>query len=152
MPPDGEVTQADRDALKNFVESTQSLLDELVRYGGPEKAPRLIPKDITELMEAAWPPVNSELTRLSERIANAPESSLISHGLYGAQLKFKLAVIDRIRRRFFASISEKWLKRLLKAIDNLIDSLSAALGIGAMAKEFKVAIEDLLEELADKQN
>jgi hypothetical protein len=142
----------DREALVGLIERLRDLLGQVVRTGGPPGGPAFVPVDLRPLLDDAWPGVDADLRALSARVRVATDAELDRHGLRGAQLHFKLAVIDRLWERFRGAAGNralKWLKKLLKAIDNLLDSLRAILNVGDMAKELKTAIEDILEELQE---
>ena len=138
----------DREALAAFVERTRELLEEIATTGGPIGGPIFIPRDLRPTLLAAWPEVDADLRALTARIATASDAELDLHGLRGPQLQFKLAVINRLWQRFRNKKVLKWLLKLLKAIDNLLDSLAALFKVGSMTKEIKTALEDLIEEIA----
>lgn len=86
------------------------------------------------------------------------EAKLFTHGLTGRPLKFKLWVLDSIgnqwehlreprdwRGRFRRQLSiREWFKKIIEAIDAVLDSLiDAAGGAGGLIKEFKDALSSL---------
>lgn len=91
--------------------------------GGPSKGPMFVPFDLQPKLERAWPDLDAELKALKTRLSVATDAELASHGLLAAQLDFKLAVIDRLLSRFLTAPVLKWLRRLLRAIDILVDSI-----------------------------
>jgi hypothetical protein len=101
--------------------------------------------------------VRAEAGRMRDVIGKIPSDLLDQHGLRRRPLKFKLRVLDsianaweRIRDQFlrgdirrFLSIRE-WLKKIVDAIDAVLDSLiAAAAGAGGLIKEFKDALRAL---------
>lgn len=86
--------------------------------------------------------------RLDGLIWKIPKQAIEDHGLEGRPLKFKLQVLDsiegqweRVKEQF--SIRE-WFKKMVDAIDAILDSLiDAAGGAGGLIKEFKDAISAL---------
>ena len=95
---------------------------------------------------------------LDDAINNISNETLITHGLTGRPLHFKFRVLDSIANQYLAiqkkrdirgrfkkqlSIRE-WLKKILDAIDAILDSLiDAAGGAGGLIKEFKDALASL---------
>lgn len=95
---------------------------------------------------------------LDKAIESIPEKMLFAHGLSGRPLKFKFRVLDSIanewkmfdissgrRNRFTVHRSLKaWFKRMIDAIDAILDSLiDAAGGAGGLIKEFKDSLSAL---------
>jgi hypothetical protein len=89
---------------------------------------------------------------LHRAIPNIPESSLMSHGLVGRPMRIKFRVLasvsdnwERVRGQF--SI-RGWFKRVIDAIDAILESLlDAAGGIGGIIKEFKDALSALAKTI-----
>ena len=87
---------------------------------------------------------------LQQMVPEIPEHSLISHGLLGRPMRFKLRVLDAIGRKWEIvrgqfSVRE-WLKQIFEAIDAILDSLiDAAGGAGSLIKEFKDALSSLVK-------
>ncbi len=92
--------------------------------------------------------VQREAVHLGQAISTVTGPRLRSHGLLGRPLRFKLRVLDAITRswsRVTDPLSARaWLKRVLDAIDVLLDSLiDAAGGAGGLMKEFKDSLSAL---------
>lgn len=140
----------DRDALKEFITRTHKLLDQIVRQGGPDGGPSFVPLELQTLLKDAWTSAGPGLLDLHKKIDDASDDVLSVHGLSGPSLRFKLGVIDRVWDHFVGDKIIRWLRKLLNAIDTLLDSIIDALGpAGSAAKELKQAFEDLLEDLED---
>lgn len=110
-------------------------------------------QDDPELLQLALDTYFGDVREVGERelhraIPGIRDSLLISHGLVGRPMKFKLKVVasvsdawERVRGQF--SIRD-WFKRVLDAIDAILDSLiDAASGAGGIIKEFKDALSAL---------
>lgn len=95
---------------------------------------------------------------LDHAIDEISETRLITHGLIGRPLQFKFRVLDSIanqwpdmqqvrdwRGRFRRQLSiREWFKKIIDAIDAILDSLiDAAGGAGGLIKEFKDALASL---------
>lgn len=89
---------------------------------------------------------------LQEVIPNIETQSLRLHGLEGRPLKFKIAVTNAIANTWDFAWNRfrirDWFKRIVEAIDALLDSLiQAAGGVGGLVKEFKDALSALAPSL-----
>lgn len=87
---------------------------------------------------------------MEKGIYEAQDRRLHGHGLLGRPLRFKLRVVaalgrrwERVRGQFSA---RAWFKRMVDAIDALLDSLIEAVGAGGVIKEFKDALAALVPE------
>jgi len=85
---------------------------------------------------------------LIERIPEIESARLNDHGLTGRPMHFKIRVMDSIGRQWERIRGQftirEWFKRLVDAIDAVLDSLIAAAGgAGGVIKEFKDAISAL---------
>lgn len=85
----------DRDALKEFVVRTHTLLAEIVANGGPNGGPSFVPSDLQPFLRDAWPTAGNDLLALRARIDGASDDALSLHGLSGPSLQFKLGVVQR---------------------------------------------------------
>lgn len=100
-------------------------------------------------MDTFFRDIVDHVGELQSAVPEIPERSLYLHGLLGRPLHFKLRVLDSIGRRWESvrdSLSiREWLKKIIDAIDAILDSLiDAAAGIGAAVKEFKDALGALV--------
>ena len=78
------------------------------------------------------------LTSLVAKIQETPAEKLRAHGLSGAQLEYKLAVIDVILDKLHSvKFPGRFRVKLVDAIDTILDSLIAAAGIATALKEIK---------------
>jgi hypothetical protein len=97
-------------------------------------------KDLRKIGKKAWGELvrNQPLDAFIARVEKLSEGKLKAHGLKGAQLEYKLAVIDHIvvRIRQVSTPSRLWTK-LVDAIDTVLDSLISAVGAGTALKEIK---------------
>jgi hypothetical protein len=103
-----------------------------------------------ELYDLAWETFRFDIAEgagleLDRAIANISGDVLYMHGLEGRPLRFKFAVLNSIGNRWGKlggrpSIRE-WFKKIVEAIDAILDSLiDAAGGAGGIIKEFKDAL------------
>ena len=78
------------------------------------------------------------LTSLVTKIQDIPAEKLLAHGLTGAQLDYKFAVIDVIIEKLRSvKFPGRFRVKLVDAIDTILDSLIAAAGIATALKEIK---------------
>ena len=104
--------------------------------------------ELRDFAMPAWTEFSKEypLERLLEPIKNTREAVAVlkSHGLYGAQLRYKLHLVE------FASGNARrgargWRKKLIEFIDNILDSLGPT-GIAGGLKELKDALTGSLPD------
>jgi hypothetical protein len=102
---------------------------------------------LREIAAAAWREFERDhpLEVLQGRVAELSEETVVRYGLYGEQLKYKLATIDFAASRVGIS---GWLRKLLELIDNLLESILKALNVDDALKEIKDA---LLASLPDEE-
>src|SRR5262245_29072058 len=119
-----------RNTLVNFVKEVQKFLDELVQQDS------LFRQSLRGDMRAAWQEVQPLFSEVTTRIRNISDADIDDHGLGGAQLRFKLAVI-----RFFYDqyqrVGTTFLKKLIGIIDTLLKSILEAIGGGGAIAEIK---------------
>ena len=103
--------------------------------------PVRVDRELREVATAAWREYERDypLPMLQRRVAELSRDMLMRHGLYGAQLAYKLAAIDLAASRATEGISG-WLRKLLELIDNLLESILKALNIDDALKEIKDAL------------
>jgi hypothetical protein len=85
---------------------------------------------------------DKHFSRLREAVANADPQALEQHGLYGAQLRWKLSNINFSLARFIEQPTSVLFHRLLDSIDALLDSLVGAVPGGSAVKELKEAVRN----------
>ncbi len=94
--------------------------------------------------------VRERAFELHRAIPALTETVLFAHGLLGRPMRFKLRVLNSIadqweRVRDQLTIRD-WLKRVIEAIDAILESLvDAAGGLGGIIKEFKDALCALIK-------
>jgi hypothetical protein len=142
-----EEFNSDRERLIAFLNDTYQLLRNIYTEGVDPRGNPIVPEDLMPLLRNAWREFvgNFNLNREANRIREAPEDRLVSHGLYGAQLTLKLTLIDRLRASWFDLGGDSILKKLIDAIDTLLNSLIAATGIDEAIREIKEAISNWLD-------
>ncbi len=72
---------------------------------------------------------------------------MIRFGLFGAQLRLKLELINRLKNERFSLGGSGILKKLIDAIDTLLDSLLAATGLDEALKELSELVRRLTGDL-----
>lgn len=99
-------------------------------------------------MNAAWNEAHAGFAELPAAAAALPLEQVRRHGLAGDQLAFKLATVRYWAGQFQDADQSPGfvLRRLLDAIDTLLDSLLAAIGVGSSLKELKDAVRDSLSD------
>jgi hypothetical protein len=105
--------------------------------------------ELQDVAAAAWRDYQRgyPLGALQLHVLELSPDTLRRHGLYGAQLTYKLATIDFAASQAFKGLSG-WLRKLLELIDNLLESILKALGVDDALKEIK---DSLLVSLPDDE-
>ena len=80
---------------------------------------------------------SGEYERLLDLVRALAAAQMTRHGLAGAQLGIKRETIRLTEQRFVAHPSGRLFRRLLQALDVLLDSILAATGGGSALKELK---------------
>lgn len=145
---DTRALDPDRNALVAFLKETTAFLHDLVKEKTDPKSQELLfPKDYHHDIDDAWAEFREHWNfSLAERaIAEAPTTRLHQAGLFGAQLRLKLRLIRELRDLFRRMGGKGILRRLFKAIDNLLGSIGAVTGVGHALEEIKEVLNDLLD-------
>jgi|ERR1700677_204154 hypothetical protein len=91
--------------------------------------------------ETAWTDFSQRTSAASlvAAVNKIDDAALEKHGLFGAQLTYKLQTVSYAAQQAISSLSG-WKRKLLDLIDNLLDSILAVLGTGEALKEMKDAL------------
>jgi hypothetical protein len=95
-------------------------------------------EELREDAKAAWLQFQEDYPKkaFTRSVSHFSKKRLTSHGLYGAQLKYKLHTVE-IAANNVKSKQQGWKKKLLDVLDNLLESIGDSLpGYGAL-KELK---------------
>lgn len=125
-------------ALSKFLHGVRQFLGQLVQSNESPKYEPLFVPDLLPDMRAAWEEVSRYSSRLEEAVLSISDAAIVSHGLSGPQLRFKLNVV-RYCHALYLRLGRRVLRKLLDAIDNLLDSIDVP-GSG-LVSEFKKALE-----------
>ena len=146
----GDPAEDPRATLRNYIETIRQFLDELITGNLDSKGAPLFHEALVPSMRIAWEealplfPDLMDAIRSTDRPSRLSNEAIVSHGLWGAQLRFKLSVIRYLHDRYLAS-GKRTLRRLLEAIDTLLGSILAALPYGEGIKEIKEYLEHSLD-------
>jgi hypothetical protein len=138
----------DRDQLVQFLKTTLALIRSLAT-----DHLNLFAQDLRQAITAAWSEFETDfnLPDAEATIRAIRQDRAIWAGLYGAQLKLKLAVIQHWqqeweRNRTGFGFGRKILKKLIDAIDTVLGSLIAATGLDEALKELKDILSNSLDD------
>ena len=145
--PEGE---NDAELRRQFIDYTRYLLNEIVQNaaegGTYAECVHPIARDH---MQNAWEEALPLFQELQENMQQINDEAVRTHGLGGAQLRFKLANVEwwsqqeNLTEQNFQTamwIANIW--RLLDSIDTLLESILAALGAGSALTEIKDSIKN----------
>lgn len=136
----------DREDLITFLNDTYRFVQNIYEGNDPQSK-QIVPNDLREMLLSAWSEFEGDfnLDEAQNRIRSLSEERMIAFGLYGAQLRLKLTIIARLRSEWLDFGGDNILKKLIDAIDTLLDSLIAATGINEALKELKDILRGLLD-------
>jgi arginine/lysine/ornithine decarboxylase len=145
-----------KEKLSAFVHDTYILLEK-VAYEKIELEGQLFLRTLPAKIRDAWKlpakirdawkefKANCPLKEVLQSISNTPAKELESHGLYGNQLKLKLAIIDVLKKRLTSFRTKKILIELLEALDIILDGLIPAARIDGALKNIKDSMKSSID-------
>ncbi|HET6419832.1 MAG TPA: hypothetical protein VFG19_06740 [Geobacteraceae bacterium] len=143
------VANPEREELDRFITGVENFLAFVIENLSEfsflwEDAPEL--RELA--METFHKDVREGVFHLRQEIPRIPEKQLVFHGLIHRPMRFKLKVLDSIGQKWETVRGQfsvrDWLKKIIEAIDAILDSLiHAAGGAGGIIKEFKDALSAL---------
>ena len=138
-----QMTAGDRETFERFASGVVPFLRSLAT----EHIHRF-PPELQEDIGAAWKEFEEDFdeSRFVATARDIPSDRAVWAGLYGAQLRLKLAVVSHWHHKWNSSFSTKILKKLLDAIDTVLDSLIAATGLGEALKELKDILSNSVDD------
>jgi hypothetical protein len=148
-PPDATAPPSpnyprDRDELRAFVFELRDLLGVLL------EDEHFIPSSSIQEAQSAWIRVEQRfsdlLSQLDQLNSNdARWTQLEQHGLTGEELTFKRKLFLRNMFAWGHRINRRWARSVLRWADTILGSLAAVFPVAGAIKEFKEAIENLIE-------
>lgn len=139
------MSKEEKERLKDFLNK----IEEDLNYGVRKIVPgiiemRMLPLNFHVSIENAWREIEEIFDRVSEGIDNIKISDFEKVGLSGAELDFKILIFDSLHYNFKRSFSQEVFKKLLKAADSILKSLSLNIFLVHRIIGFKESIELLL--------
>lgn len=138
--------QGDRARLAEFLRNTQQFISNTVETGTDPNGNYLFYDELRPVMRAAWEEVREHFDRAYGALQEVSDNRLWLHGLTGSQLGFKLGVVNWIGQRYARLDGKSLFRKLIDAIDTLLESILDALGVGGAISEFKDAMRDAVED------
>lgn len=147
----GPIDNPGREHLQAFVARVEEFLGIVVN--NVENEFGFLWRNRPQLQALARATFEEDVRRSAEELRAAileiPQERINRHGLEGRPLAFKLGVLASISDQWGAVRATialpEWLRRIIDAIDALLDSLiDAAGGAGSLVKEFKDALAALI--------
>ena len=127
---------AGRDSCLQYLAWVRELLEFLLH---DDEFARLFDQRLRQLAQAAWPSVTEQFDALQNEPGEMSDASVRRHGLFGPQLRFKLAVVRHWLVRFHHGRAS--LRQLLIRVDDLLKSILDLIGGGGALDEFKKGVE-----------
>ena len=128
-----------RASVRGFILAVQDFLDELVTSRVSPQGKPLFWPELVDDMAAAWEAEKGRFAVAAAVAGDASVAALEEHGLTKAPLRFKLSVVRLLHARYL-EFGAPFLRKLIKAIDDLLSSILAALGLNGAITEIKDAI------------
>ena len=140
----------DADKRRDFVLWVKKTLRHLVGEADREYWRVFVP-DLIGPMEEAWMEAEPGFEVLADSVVHLNPGQVLAHGLWGAQLEFKLGTVRYWAQRFIDQQSigltraaKGILRWLLNSINTLLTSLASAVGAGTGLQEMKDAIRNAI--------
>lgn len=153
-------------SLEDVIDRLEEILDWI-----DQNRATLLPSELQDSSHRAWDDLklSRAIPDLKEQITDLSEGELQSAGLSSSggtpdpQLAFKLKSLNRslaelrkrsqsILRRGQRSLWLKWLRRVLKRLDIILESLLKALGVSNPLEELKKVIEEEIGDLEEDES
>ena len=147
-----KVENPGRKELHLFVDGVVKFLDFVLKH---PKDFGFLWKEDPQLRSLAIETFENDISQsasvLKDKIKNIKNQALVRHGLIRRPARFKFRVLNAIEKRWQRVRKQGkirgWFKRIVDAIDAILDSLiEAAGGAGGLIKEFKDALSALAGE------
>ncbi len=140
----------DRNRLMKLVHNLEHLLKQITEG---EECDHLFYNELLLPMKEAWPTVSNKFDELKNKLDKSPIEVLSYHGLTEKELQFKIAVINHAGGYFFHYLSaqvyplaNRWLIKLLEALDKFLTSLLDAVGGSGAIGEYKSFMESSIDD------
>jgi hypothetical protein len=138
--------RAAKENLKAFMKDTHLLLEKIA-FEKVEVEGQMYLKTLPLRIRNAWKEFseNHPLQEMLRSVNNISIDQLKAHGLYGNQLKLKLAVIDVQKKRLFSFRTKAHLVKVLDAIGVILDSLVVVARIDTAIRDLKDALRSAID-------
>jgi hypothetical protein len=135
-----------KEKLKAFMKDMYILLEK-VALEKVEVEGEMYLKTLALKIKNAWKEFsdNHPLSDMLRAINNISVDQLRAHGLYGNQLRLKLAVIDVQKKRLFSFRTKAHLIKVLDSIDVLLESIVLVARIDTALRDMKDALKNSID-------
>lgn len=133
-----------RPVLAAYIISTRDFLADLVQQKLHPNGDELFHQELVSPLREAWSEAVPQFQIVANETLRLTDPMLGDCGLFGAQLRFKLSVVRFLHRRYLEIPGVGPLRRLIDAIDTLLESILKAVGVGEGVKEIKDYIKHSL--------
>lgn len=140
-----DVRGSDIETLQGFLRDSNQYVDGLLANA---QTTGIIESPSRDLLLYAWrdKPNQERFVALQGAVPGMKPESAADHGLVGAELDAKVRVIQRLAERSLAAFGGGIAKRVLDAIDALLDSIIDVAGVGGGIKELKDLVKASIDE------
>jgi len=140
----------EHDKLRTFLSETREDLNLVVNKIMPELvSEKVLSEDLYEATKSAWKDLQGRFDEVSKKLDQVRIEELQVYGLSGLQLDFKIEAFHFLRRKFIEKLfikkhRRRFMRRLLKAIDSILGSLSILIPYLHPITEFKDTLDSIL--------
>ena len=138
---DDDSYDAGRNSCLRYLRWVRALLEHLIH---DNEFAGLFDDGLRQLAQQAWPSVVQQVDAIVQRPGDMAEGAVLGHGLFGPQLRFKLAVVRHWLDKFQAGDAS--LSQLLIRVDDVLKSILDLIGGGGALDEFKKGVEGSTDE------
>jgi len=140
----------DKKRVLVLIDDIEKLLKQII---SSDECDFIFYKELIDPMKDAWKKVSERFNDLKNNTINTNIEILSNHGLTGSEIHFKISVINHAGKQFYNYLSERayplanrWLKKLLEALDKFLISLFDAVGGSGAIGEYKSFMESSIDD------
>lgn len=136
----------DKEKIIKFLIEIKQFLSSVLETEKDAKGNFLFFKELHPILKKTWEVVEPYFVLVVNESRNVTKEQLVHHGLIGIQLDLKIEIFDFMKHKYKILGSKSVLRRLFDAIDTLLESILAAIGVGGAISEFKDSVKNSIDD------
>ncbi len=136
----------DKEKIIRFLFEVRRFLSLVLETGEDSKGKFLFIKELHSSLRETWVVVEPYFDVAIGNSRNVTKDRLVQHGLVGIQLDMKIEIFNFMKRKYKSVGGKSILRRLFDAIDTLLESILAAIGVGGAISEFKDSVKNSIDD------